>query len=71
MQGGSGVGGDRFHPCKMLSKIPSATWPVLANQVVDTGRGSRMTDDLALRVPLGLHLFPAHPAHFWQMETNM
>ena len=59
---GEGEGG----PCEMLTEIPSATWPVL----VEEAAGSWMTDNPALKVPLGLHHFPVHPPHLWQEEAS-
>lgn len=55
----------------MLTTVPLATWPVLVAQVGVQSGGLWMIDDLALKVPLGLHHFPAHPPHSGRWELDV
>lgn len=55
----------------MLTTIPLLPGLCWWNTQWVQGEGLWMIDDLALKVPLGLHHFPAHPPHYSRWELDM
>ena len=59
------------HPCDMLTKIPRPLGLCWWNKWWEQGEVLWMTDGLAVKVPLGLHRFPAHPPHSDRWKPGM